>query len=148
MANIERLAHDRLATGDHVTRAATQATLHEHRTACRLGKDASPDGDETARLFAACPDLALLLAVAPDEPLYKALVDMAQLPRGLYHTYQARPPCRATAAAFREHCAPGSASNSLLFLEDDADRRLEDIWSFSMAMFSNDIIESLNRLVK
>ena len=57
MANIERLANDRLASGDQV--AAIQATLHEHRTGCRLGKGASPDGEETSRLFAAWPDLAL-----------------------------------------------------------------------------------------
>ena len=147
MANIKQLANDRLAPGDQVTRAAIQATLHEHRTGCRLGKDASPDGEETSRLFAAWPDLALLLAVAPDEPLYKAVVDMAQLLRDLYHTYQVgpRPQCRAIAVAFRD---PGSASHYLLVLEEDADRLLEDLWPFSMAMFSNDIVESLNRFLK
>ena len=53
MAYIDWLANDRLAPGDEVTRAAIQATLHEHRTGCRLGKDASPDGEERSRLFAA-----------------------------------------------------------------------------------------------
>ena len=43
MANIKRLANDRLAPGDQVTRAAIQATLHEYHTGCRPGKDASPD---------------------------------------------------------------------------------------------------------
>ena len=129
MANIERLANDRLAPSDQITFAAIQATLHEYRTGCQLGKDASPDGEETSRLFVAWPDLALLLAVAPDEPLYKADVDMAQLLRDLYPTYQVgpRPQCRAIEAAFREHCAPGSASHYLIFLEEDADRLLEDI---------------------
>ena len=124
MANVERLANDRFAPGDEVTHAAIQATLHEHRTGSHPGKDASPDVEETSHLFASWPELALLLAVAPDEPLYKAVVDMAQLLRDLYHTYQVgqRPPCRAIAAAFREHCAPGSASHYLLFLEEDADR--------------------------
>ena len=146
MANIERLANDRLAPGDQVIRAAILATLHEHRTGCRLGKDASPDGEEASRLFAAWPDLALLLAAKPDELLYKAVVDMAQLLRDLYHTYQVgpRPQCRA---AFREHCAPGSASHYLLFLEEDANRLL-DIWPFDMAMFSNDIVESPNGFLK
>ena len=150
MANIERLANDRLAPGDQVTRAAIQATLHEHRTGCHLRKDASPDGEETSRLFAAWPDLALLLAVAPDEPLYKAVVDMAKLMRDLYHTYQVgpRPQCRAIAAALHEHCAPRFACQYLLFLEEDADRLLEDIWPFGMAMFSGDIVESLNRFLK
>ena len=91
MANIERLANDRLAPGDHVTRAAIQATLDEHWTGCRLGKDASPDGEETCRIFVAWLDLALLLVVVPHEPLYKAVVDMAQLLRDLYHTYQVGP---------------------------------------------------------
>ena len=150
MANIERLANDRLAPGDQVTSAAIQATLHEHRTGCQLGKDASPDGEETSRLFVAWRDLALLLAVAPDEPLYKADVDMAQLRRDLYPTCQVgpRPQCRAIEAAFREHCAPGFVSYYLRCLEEDADRLLEDMWRFGMAMFSDDIVESMIRFLK
>ena len=66
MANIERLAYDRLVPGDHVTLAPMHATLHERRTRCRLGNCASPDSEETSRLFATWPDLALLLAVAHD----------------------------------------------------------------------------------
>ena len=54
MANIRQLANDQLSPGDHVTRAAIRAPLHEHRTGCRLGKDVSPDGEETSCLFAAC----------------------------------------------------------------------------------------------
>ena len=50
MANIEQLANDRLSPGDQVICAAIQATLHEHRTGCRLGKDASPYGEETSSL--------------------------------------------------------------------------------------------------
>ena len=53
MTNIERLAAERLAGGAEVSRAAIQAVLHEHHTWCRLGKDCSPDGEETSRLFAA-----------------------------------------------------------------------------------------------
>ena len=75
---------------------------------------------------------------------------MAQLPRDRYHTYQVgpHPRCRAIAAAFHEHCAPRSASLYLLFLEEDADRLLKDIRPFGMAMFSNDIFESLNMFLK
>ena len=75
---------------------------------------------------------------------------MAKLLKDLYHTYQVgtRPQCRAAAAAFREHCAPRSASHYLLFLEEDVDRVLDDIWPFGLAMFSNDIVESLNRCLK
>ena len=91
MANIEQLANDRLAPADQVTRAAIEATLREHRTGCHAGNDASPDGEETSRLFAAWPELALLLALAPDELLYKAVVDMAQLLRDLNHTCQVGP---------------------------------------------------------
>ena len=123
--------------------------LPKHRTGCRLGKDASLDGEGTSRLFAAWQDLVLLLAVAPDEPIYKAFGDMAQLLRDLYDTYQVGPHsrCRAITAAFHEHCVPGSVSHHLLFLED-ADRLQEDIWPFSMAMFSNDIVEDLNKFLK
>ena len=38
-------------------------------------------------------------------------------------------------------------SHYLLFLEEDADRLLEDIWPFGMAMFSNHIVQSLNRFL-
>ena len=150
MANIERWANDRLAPGDQVTRPAMQATLREHRAGCRLGWDASPRGEETSRLFLAWPELALFLAVVPEEPLYKTVVDMAQLLPDLYHTYQmgARPYCRGIAAAFRKHCAPGSPSHYLTFLEEDGDHLLQDIWPFGMAMFSNDIAESLDGFLK
>ena len=88
MTNIERSASERLAGGDEVSRAAIQAVLHEHRTGCRLGKDCSPDGEETSRLFAAWPDVALLLSVGPEEPLYRAVMGMAKLLKDLYHTYR------------------------------------------------------------
>ena len=103
-----------------------RAAWHEHRIGYRVGTDASPDSEEICRLFAARPGLALLLAVAPGTPLYKAVVDMAQLLLDLYHTYQMGPPpqCQAIAATFREHCAPGSTSHYLLLLEEDADRLL------------------------
>ena len=74
MANVEGLANDRLVPIDE---AAIQGTSHEQRTACLLGKDAFPDGEATSSLLAAWPDVALLLAVAPDEPLCKTVVDMA-----------------------------------------------------------------------
>ena len=75
-------------------------------------------------MFAAWPDVALLLSVGPEEPLFRAMMGMAKLLKDLYHTYQVgtRPRCRAAAATFREHCAPRSASHYLLFLEEDADR--------------------------
>ena len=75
---------------------------------------------------------------------------MAKLLKDLYHTYQVgpHPQCRAAAAAFREHCAPRSAPHYLLFLEEDADRVLDDIWPLGLAMSSNDIVESLTRFVK
>ena len=150
MTNIEQLAAERLAGGGEVSCAAIQAVLHEHRTGCRLGKDCSPHGEETSRLFAAWPDVALLLSVGPEEPLYRAVMGMAKLLKDLYHTYQVctRPQYRAAAAAFREHCAPRSASHYLLFLEEDADRVLDDIWPFGLAMFSNDIVQSINRFLK
>ena len=66
------------------------------------------------------------------------------------HAYQVGPrrQCRSIAAAFREHCAPRSESHYLLFLEEDANRLLEDIWPFSRAIFSNNIVESRNKLLK
>ena len=75
---------------------------------------------------------------------------MAHLLRDLHHTYQVgpRPKCRAIAAAFRGHYAPGFASQYLLFLEEDAHSLLEDIQPFGMAMFSNDIVERWNRFLK
>ena len=42
MANIERSANDRLASGDQVTRAAIQAKLHEHRSGFRRRSSGVP----------------------------------------------------------------------------------------------------------
>ena len=45
-----------------------------------------PNGEETSRLFAVWLNLALLLGVAPYEPLYKAVVYVAQVLWDVYHT--------------------------------------------------------------
>ena len=88
--------------------------------------------------------------MAQDETLYKAVVDMAQLLRDLYHNYQVGLYllCLVVTAAFGEHCAPGSASHYLFFLEEDVDRLLEDIWHFGMAMLFNYVVESPNGFLK
>ena len=55
MANIEQLANDHLAPDDQGTCTAIQATLHEDGIGCRLRKGASPNDEETSRVFAAWP---------------------------------------------------------------------------------------------
>ena len=114
MANIEQLANDRLAPGDQATRAAIPATLHEHRTGCRPGKDACPDGEETSRIFAAWSDLACFWQWCYMSRSTRRLLIWHSCCR--YNTCYVgpRPDCRVVAVAFRDHRVPGSVSHYLL----------------------------------
>ena len=113
----------------------------------------------TRHVCALLPCPLLVVSVVPwykwytvvlDEPLHTAVVDMVKLLRRLYQFYQVGPraQCPATPAAFREHYAPRSASYYIFFLEEDANRLLEYIWPISMIMFSNNMVESLNKFLK
>ena len=127
-----------------------QLLLSERSAGCSVYGSASPDGDETANLFEAWPDIAKCLGVRPSKAKYKAIANMWDLLQALYCTYQGPNllNCAAVARDFWRHCTVGTASWYLLSLEHDVDTMLQHIEPFGLAMFSGDISESINRFLK
>ena len=128
--------------------------LHAAKTGLRLGGALNPDGEETQRLFDAWETIAPHLGLGgPRCEVHAAVVNMRTLLRTLYrslHHGRPAPDCAGVTRAFREHVAPRSGSHYLLFLEVDCAAVLEAVAAdgFGMAMFSGDIVETLNRLLK
>ena len=127
-----------------------QVPLSERRAGWSVYGSASPDGEETANFFDAWPDIARCLSIRPSTAKYKAIANMWDLLQALYCTYQGPNPlnCAAVARDFRRHCTVGTASWYLLSLEHDVDTMLQNIKPFGLAMFSGDISESINRLLR
>ena len=95
-------------------------------------------------------DIARWLGIGPSTAKYKAIANMWDLLQALYCTYQGPNPlnCAAVARDFRRHCTVGTPSWYLLSLEQDVDTMWQNIKPFGVAMFSGDISESINRLLK
>ena len=119
-----------------------------HKTGLCLKGSTSLDGEDSFRLFGAWEDICNVLE--PADEVVEAIRDMGALLRALYVTYQGphAPPCASVATAFREAICPTSGSQYLLFLEHDCEQLLEDIYPYGMAMFSGDVVEGFNRLLK
>ena len=85
---------------------AVQRVLYRARTGVRLGASASPDGEEARVLVLAWEDLGLLLAYAPEDGEWQAVVAMRDLLRNLYSDTPPPADLRAgdVARAYRLHC--------------------------------------------
>lgn len=145
--------HEHAQMAGKGTAQLVQNVLDAARTGIRLGSSMSPDGEETARLFAAWEDMGVLLGFGPETPTSRAVVDMRNLLRTLYRTYATDgplPDCTRIARAYRDLCAFDRGSHYLLFLEKDCTPLLEALRAegYGLAMFCSDIVESLNRLLK
>jgi hypothetical protein len=117
----------------------------------RLGRVPSPDGQETQRLLAAWPFLAVHLGIEGGHA-DAAVLELGRVFSMLYHTEPPTDPSvpdRVAAAArdFRTHCAPTSGSSYLHILEHDIPWLLRRL-PVGMGMFSNDLTETLNAVIK
>ena len=145
--------------GDFVDREARSVTpalrqhlqvlLSERRAGWSVSGSPSPDGEETANFFDAWPDIAGCLVIRTSTAKYKAIANMWDLLQALYCTYQGPNPlnCAAVARNFRRRCTVGTASWYLLRLQEDVDTMLHNIKPFGLAMFSGDILESIDRFL-
>ena len=127
-----------------------QVLMSERRAGWSVYGSASPDREETANFFDAWPDIAGCLGIRPSTAKYKAVANLWDLLQALYCTYQGLNPLNYAAVArdFQRLCTIGTASWYLLSLEHDVDAMLLNIKPFGLAMFSGDISESINRLLK
>ena len=61
-----------------------QRLLYRAHTGVKLGATTAPDGEEARALFLACEEMGPLLAYAPEDPEWQAVVAMRDLRRDLY----------------------------------------------------------------
>ena len=90
------------------------------RTGVNVGATATPDGEEARSLFLAWEEMGPLLAYAPGDPEWQAVVAMWNVFRDLYHD---TPPLNdlGACALARQYCAhcgeTACQSNYLLYME-------------------------------
>ena len=135
---------------DKVLRARVQSVLDGARTGIRLGYAASPDGEEVHRLLRSSEQVQDAACLDAMHPGGRVVLEKWELLRQLHRTYHYGPPphCRWRARGFREHVAPKSGSHYLLFLEEGCDDVLAALPPHGMAMMRQDIVESVNKILK
>ena len=129
-------------------RAEVQRILTKANTKISVQGKASPKGEETWRLLIVWPAIADLLHVPCRAQ--KAVIAMGRLCAALYSTYH-KPStlkCAKVARRFQEEICPRLRSPYLLWLRRDERRVLEAIRPWGCAMFSGDVVESLNAFLK
>ena len=136
-----------------VDKVALQQVLTEAKTGFTIGSQSAPDGEDTHRLFNAWDSIAEVLGVDPCSDRHRAVVGIREMISTMYVTYQDAPLppnyCARRIQAFQEHClAPGKAGHYISLLNHDFDLLMARIFPFGLAMFCNDVIESLNRFFK
>ena len=88
----------------------------------KLGATTTPDGEEARALFLAWQEMGPLLAYAPEDPEWQAVVAMRDLLRDLYSDTSPLNDLGASAVTrqYRAHCCKAACqSNCLLFLQKD-----------------------------
>ena len=125
-----------------------QEILTEANTKISLQGKASPEGEETRRLLIVWPLIAHLLNVP--RRAQKAVIAMGKPCAALYSTHH-KPStlkCAKVACRFQEEICPRLRSPYLLWLRRDARRVLDAIRPWVCAMFSGNVVESLNAFLK
>ena len=101
---------------------AVQRLLYRARTGVKLGACAAPDREEARALFPALQEMGPLLAYAPEDPEWQAVVAMRNLVRDLYGDTLPLNDLGVSAVArqYRARCSKVAChSNYLLYLEED-----------------------------
>ena len=104
------------------TTEAVQRILYPTRTGVKLGSAATTEGEESQVLFLAWEGLGPLLACAPEDGEWQAVVAMRDLLRELYSHKPPTTDLRAPEVlrAYRAHCCKARCqSNYLRYLEED-----------------------------
>ena len=131
--------------------AEVDVILRREKTGLRVKGSQTPDGEEGYRLLHCWEDLGVALGTSAE--VDEAVLGMRDLLRDLYVTFlpPVLPKCKEVAKAFRAAMGPDTMSSYLFFLEEDADWLLGELAArgpYGLAMFSGDVLESFNRLLK
>ena len=127
--------------------------MYRARTGVNLGATAATDGEEARALFLAWEEMGPLLAYAPEDPEWQAVVAMRDLLRDLYSD---TPPLNdlgasAVARQYRAHCCKAACqSNYLLYLEEDVTTAVAIAARLGVGLRAvcADVVESLNAILK
>ena len=131
---------------------AVQQLLYRARTGVQLGATAAPDGEEARALFLAWEAMGPLLAYAPEDPEWQAVVAIRDLLRDLYCD---TPPLNdlgasAVARQYRAHCCKAARqSNYLLYLEEDVTTAVANAARLGVGLGAvcADVVESPNAIL-
>ena len=104
-------------------------------------------------MFLTWEELRPLLAYAPEDGEWQAVVAMRDLLRDLYSHTPSRADLRAAevARAFRLHCCKAACqSNHLFYLEEDVTLAVANVarLGVGLGMVCADVVESLNAILK
>ena len=132
---------------------AVQRLLYRARTGMKLGATAAPDGEEARALFLAWEEMGPLLAYAPEDPEWQAVVAMKDLLRDFYSDMRPLNDLGASAVArqYRAHCCEAACqSNYLLYLEEDVTTAVANAARLGVGLGAvcADVVESLNAILK
>ena len=132
-----------------LVRARVQTVLNESKTNISLKGKASPDGEETWRLLANWTIIGKTMKLPPK---YISVVqEMANLLTAMQswrYEAAALSKCKRVARRFQKSICPHKRSPYLLWLRTEATEVLKNIYPWGAGMFSGDIVESLNYILK
>ena len=131
---------------------AVQRVLYRARTGVRLGSSPATDGEEARALFLAWEEIGPLLAYAPEDGEWQAVVAMRDLLRGLYSDTPPHADLRAAkvARAYRLHCCRATCQSKYLFyLEEDVTLAVANAAELGVGLGTvcADVVESLNAIL-
>ena len=119
------------------TTEAVQWILYRACTGVKLGSPAAPDGEESRALFLTWEELEALLAYAPEDGEWQAVVAMWDLLGELHSDKTPTTDLRVPegARAYRAHCCKaGCQSNYVLYLEEDVTTAVANVARYARAV--------------
>ena len=130
-----------------VRRIKLATLLRRAKTGVVLAGKGAPYGEESWNQLAHWDEIAQLLRVGPNTK--KAVADMYMLLQNLYSTrYNAKAlKCKRIAKKFRKAILPTVRSYCFLWLGKHARRVLKLIAPWGLAIFSGDVVESMNAIL-
>ena len=130
-----------------------QRLLYRARTGVKLGASAAPDEEEARPLFLAWEEMGPLLAYAPENPEWQAIVAMRDLLRDLYSDTPALMGLGASDVAWEyraQCCKAARESNYHVYVEDNVTTAVANAARFGVGLGAvcADVVESLNAILK
>ena len=132
---------------------AVQRVFYGASTGVELGASASPDEEEAQALFLTWEELGPLLAYAPEDDGWQAVVAMRNLLRDLHSDTPPHADLRAAevAQAYGLHCCMAICHlNYLIYLEEDGTLAVANAARLGIRLRAvcADVVESLNAILK